>query len=265
MDRRTFLKVGAGAVGGSLASKVGFAEGQGRKFELEVIASCLDDAKAAHAGGATRLEVAVNLQEGGFTPPIELVKRVVEEVPIAARIMIRERPGVVLSGSAELRGLVEKERAVTHYRINGLVLGYVKNGEIDMPTIRALIAAEPSAHYTIHNAIEFTRDPVETLKKLTIFPQVDLALVGGRRFSHPETPLAQRIAHLKAYKAVWDNGKRLLLVNGMKVDEIKQIQREAGVREFHVGEQVRTPARPYPWGKVDAKKVRAVVELLARP
>jgi copper homeostasis protein len=267
MDRRTILKVGLGGAGNLLRSKLAMAGTKQGRFHLEIIASCLEDAMAAHAGGATRVEVAVHLEKGGFTPPLDLIRTIVDEVPIPARIMIREREGVVLSGSTELRSLLEKEKAIVQLPVNGFVLGFTKGGDIDVETLRELIAGPPSTHYTVHNAIEMTADPIASLKTLRAFPQVDRALVGGSTNFKPgaKEPLAKRIERLMAYKAVWEDSKRRLLVNGLSVEELKQVQREAGIREFHLSQQVRTPAKPFPVGKIDVNKVREVVALLSRP
>ena len=267
MNRRSFLKVGLALAGNPLSNRLAIAETEHGRFQLEIIASSLEDAMAAHAGGATRLEVAVHLEKGGFSPPLELIRTIANEVPIAARIMIREREGVVLSGSSELQRLIEKEQAAAQFAIDGFVLGFIKGGAIDVGTLRELIASAPSAHYTVHNSIEMTADPIETLKALRAFPQVDRALVGGSTNFKPgaREPLGKRIERLLAYKEIWENNQRRLLVNGVSVEEIKQVQREAGIREFHLGEQVRTPAEPFPVGKVDANKVREVVALLSRP
>lgn len=267
MDRRTFLKVGLGAAGEPLSSMLVRAGTEQRGFQLEVIASCLEDAMAAYAGGATRVEVAIHLEKGGFSPPLDLIRTMVDRVPIAARIMIRQREGVVLSGFPELRSLLQVEKAVAQLPIDGFVLGFTKSDDIDVETLRQLIGGAPSAHYTVHNAIEMTADPVATLKTLQALPQVDRVLVCGcTNFKRgAKEPLAKRIERLMAYKLAWEDSQRRLLVNGLSVEDLKQVQREAGVREFHLGQQVRTPAKPYPEGKVDVNKVRKVVALLSSP
>jgi copper homeostasis protein CutC len=266
MDRRTVLKAGLGAAGYALSRRPAFAETKQRSFELEIIASSLEDAAAAHQGGATRIELAVHLEKGGLSPSLDLARTIISEVPIAVRIMIRESEGFTLNGSEELRSLAQKEEAFLQLPINGFVLGYLQGGRIDVQALRELIAAAPSAHYTVHNAIEMTADPIETLRTLRTFPQVDRALVCACMNVGPgdSRSLTKRIERLKSYQEVWEHGDRRLLVNGLRVDELKQVQREAGIREFHLSEQVNTPERSLPQGAVDAGKVREVVALLSR-
>lgn len=56
---------------------------------LEVIACSLEDALAAEAGGAQRLELCSRLDLDGLTPPRSMVEAVVKAVSIPVRVMIR--------------------------------------------------------------------------------------------------------------------------------------------------------------------------------
>src|SRR5262245_44731088 len=60
---------------------------------LEVIVQSLDDARAALAGGADRLEVVRAIEDGGLTPPIELVHEIAAHVGLPLRVMVRENAG----------------------------------------------------------------------------------------------------------------------------------------------------------------------------
>ena len=62
-----------------------------RKNKVEAIAWSVEDAKRIVEAGADRIELIVNLNEGGLTPPYELVKQVCEvsgDVPV--RVMVRD-------------------------------------------------------------------------------------------------------------------------------------------------------------------------------
>jgi copper homeostasis protein len=226
---------------------------------LEVIASSLEDARAAYEGGATRLEVAVHLEKGGFTPPLDLVKEIFKQIPIPLRIMLRENEGVVLAGVRELAILVKKARTIADLNVNGIITGFAKHSRIDLNTIKQITDAAPSMHITIHNVIDMTADPVATLRILTTIPSIDRALVYGGKGTIPE-----RIGWLKSYKRVWENRRRRLIANSFPLDMVKLVRDETGINEFHFGNDVRTPEEPFPHGKVDAQKVKKAREALFR-
>ncbi|MBZ5565222.1 MAG: copper homeostasis protein CutC [Acidobacteriia bacterium] len=61
--------------------------------------------KGDNEGGASSLEVCVQLDRAGLTPPLRLVQEIVQRVPIPARVMLRERDDFVLSGPKEVATL----------------------------------------------------------------------------------------------------------------------------------------------------------------
>lgn len=265
-DRRNFLRISFGLFAafacaensqGSVRAKSSQGYGISLVNQLEVIASCLDDARAAYEGGATRLELAVNLKQGGLTPPLEMVKQIVDTVPIPARVMLRENDGFSVQGPAGLQILLKKARAIGQLGVDGIVFGYKKDGRMDLDTMREIVSAAPAIHFTAHNAIENTNDPTRALEALKGIPRVDLALMYGGTGT-----LSQRIDRIKSYKCVWADDDRRILVNGFDLENFNSVRRAAKVTDFHVSQQVRTPEEPFPIGRVNALKVRKARKLL---
>src|SRR5512145_2202459 len=60
---------------------------------LEIIVQSLDDARAALEGGADRLEGVRAIEDGGLTPPLELVHEIAAHVGLPLRVMVRENAG----------------------------------------------------------------------------------------------------------------------------------------------------------------------------
>ena len=78
---------------------------------LEVIACSVADAIEAQKGGASRLEVVRDLDRGGLTPPIELVRAIKEAVDLPLRVMVRESDGFGTSDEFELKDFVMQRRS----------------------------------------------------------------------------------------------------------------------------------------------------------
>jgi len=222
---------------------------------LEVIASSLEDALAAEEGGASRLEVAVRLDQAGLTPPLDLVRQIAERVPLPARIMVRERADFGLSDTAEVATLRQRARAFAALGVEGLVVGYVKDGRLDLETVGRILEAAPAARVTLHHAIEMTGDPLQALRDLGAFPNVDRALVRGGNGT-----LAERVDRLRHYARALGPGCRLMVGGNLTLEALGPMRRGTGLSAFHLGRAVRTPEEPS--GSVDATKVRQAVELL---
>lgn len=219
-------------------------------IELEVIACSVEDAVAAYEGGASRLEVCVGLLQDGLTPPLPMIGEILRQAPIPARIMIRERNAFTLAGPGELEIAKQRLRACAALEIDGLVVGYIRNGSLDLDALRQVLDLSPSTRFTIHNAIERTQDPLQALRALRSFPNVDRALVHGGS----DKPLPERIARLRQYKEAFGADRELIIGGGISLDMLGTFRRETEFHVFHLGRAVRTPEEPS--GKVDVQKVK---------
>lgn len=224
-------------------------------MELEIICCSLEDALAAWEGGATRFEVIADLEQAGLTPPLALVEELTHRVPVPLRVMLREQNHFILSGAAELETLQARAREFARLKIDGLVTGYVKDGELDLDALAAIFSAAPESSFTFHHAIEMTADPAAALRSLGAFPQVDRALVKGGAGS-----LAERIRALNDYGRAFGPHRRLIAGGNLTLDMLPALLRGTGIREFHLGRAVRTPETA--GGRVDARKVRQAAQLL---
>ncbi len=257
MDRRDLLRglftAAAAIPAGSLSAKV-----PSQPVELEVIVSSVEDALAAYQGGASRMAIEVRLTEGGLTPPTQLVEDILGRTPLTARVMLRldvEFPtDFALRSRAQLDDLKSHARALSGLGIDGLLTGYSRNGKLDLETLREIINAAPTTHYTVHNVIEFTDDPLAALRSLSSFPQVDRAMVPCGSGT-----LAERMRRIPAYEAALGPHRRLVL-GGLDLDMLSTLRRETNIRTFHLGTAVRTPQTAS--GKVDRAKVKRAHDLL---
>jgi copper homeostasis protein len=202
---------------------------------LEVIVTSCEEAVAAEAGGANRLELLRSLEDGGLTPPLNLVRQVVEAVSVPVRVMLRANPSMTVANRSEMRLLESQAEALGHLPIDGMVLGFVDGGSIDLASTGALLARAPRVPVTFHRAFEYCADPLAAIEILKKLPQIDRILATGGAGEWPE-----RRRHL----LTWQEAAapiRILVAAGLPPALVSEILEGPDFDEVHVGRAARIP------------------------
>jgi len=206
------------------------------RLALEIIVCSVEDAVAAAEGGASRLEIVRDLAREGLTPSFELVRAIAARVAIPVRAMVRESEPFDVESADEIARLCEQARRFATLRIDGVVLGFLSRGEIDLGlTSRVLDAARP-LRATFHRAFDEARDPDRALAELKTLPQIDRILSTGG--NGPWEARAERLAALARRAA-----PEIAILPGAGVDEeaLAHIGRHRELGEAHIGRAARIP------------------------
>lgn len=222
---------------------------------LEVIVCSVSDAIEAQRGGAGRLEIIRDLQSGGLTPPLELVQEIVDAVTLPVRVMLRESDSYEVTGQDEKEKLFAGARDLSELNVDGMVLGFLSRGEIDVPLTELVLSGAPNLSATFHHAFEEANDPFMAIRVLRQLKQVDRLLASGG-----SGPWTEKIKRLSRYEAEVDSEIEILVGGGVDQQSIGMVRQSTGIREFHVGRAARKPASPE--GVVSSELVKALVETL---
>ncbi len=223
---------------------------------LEVIACSVDDAIAASLGGADRLEVISHYEVGGLTPPIEMVKEIASKVPIPLRVMLRESEPFEINDECEIERLCDLARSFAEISVDGIVLGFLKDGGIDHKLVARILSCAPNVKATFHRAFEELPDPMRAISELKPHSQIDRILTSGGSDAWPEK--VERFA-------IWKQAAQQeieILVGGGTDAEVVRLLKPAGIREFHVGKAVREGQEVY--GKVLTEEVIRMKTLIEK-
>jgi copper homeostasis protein len=210
-----------------------------RGLFLEIIACSVADAIEAARGGADRLEVAIAMDRQGLTPSIDMVRAIMRDVRLPLRVMVREHDDFLCDRPGELEMLRDSARELEALGVDGLVLGFVRDGLIDEALLGAVLSAAPRTRATFHRAFDAALDPHAALDTLKRYSQIDRVLSGGRD-GHWRDRCA-RLAGLAGHAH-----PRITVLPGGGVDgaAIDQISRTPLLIEAHVGSAARIPAEP---------------------
>jgi copper homeostasis protein len=203
---------------------------------LEVIVTSLRDAIEAEQGGADRLEVVRDLDSGGLTPDILLVRRIVEAVRIPIRIMLRENSSMSLLKGQELDILLGKAVEMSAMALDGLVMGFVWNDQLDARTLRTIADVAPNMKITFHRAFDVLPDPLHTIRTLKTIPQVDRILTTGGPGSWPARKLRLHCWQRHAAPEI-----TIIAGAGLLKTVIRDLSRDSQISEMHIGRAARIP------------------------
>lgn len=241
---------------------------------LEVIACSLEDALAAEAGGADRLELVRDLAAGGMTPSLDLVDAVLARVRIPVRVMVRDTISHFVGDPRDRSRLLATARELSERSVDGIVFGAVthrvmtaghgSNASIvpDIPLLTAVLRAGGGKPVTFHRAFESVTDPVRTLGELgricggaAFRLQVDRVLTNGGTGDWPT-----RLARLEEWTRACPRHVQFILGGGVTRELLVVLPRIPALREVHVGRAAREPATED--GLVMAHKVEAIATRL---
>ena len=206
---------------------------------LEVIVQSVADATAADAGGADRLEVVREIERDGLTPPIDLVRAIAAATRLPLRVMVRENDGFSIQDSRELATLQKSFAVLADLRVDGAVVGFTRDGEIDLERMREVLGAAPGLPVTLHRAFDHVRDRLAAIDAVRELTQVDRILTDGGGGGWPA-----RCRNLQQYAA--RAGERFTILAGGGVDDraLEALAATHAVREAHVGRAARSPQIP---------------------
>ncbi|MFD3806097.1 copper homeostasis protein CutC [Streptomyces sp. NPDC058611] len=209
---------------------------------LEVIALDAEDAVAAQAGGADRLELVTDMAADGLTPPRETFAAIRAAVDIPLRVMLRTTDGFA-AGDAEL--LLTAARELRSEGATEFVLGFLNpDGTPDLAAVEAVVAELDGCRWTFHRAIDRAADRDQLRKALAepVPAGPDTYLTAGSAAGVDEgLPVLLAEAARRGepgYEA------RILVGGGLALSHLP-VLREAGVDAFHIG----GAARPDGWGR----------------
>ncbi|MFF5001978.1 copper homeostasis protein CutC [Streptomyces phaeochromogenes] len=215
---------------------------------LEVIALGVEDAVAAEAGGADRLELVTDMAADGLTPPVGTFAEIRAAVGISLRVMLRLADGFE---AGDVRELLRAARELRAAGADEFVLGFLdETGEPDLPALEAVLAELDGCRWTFHRAIDRAADRDALRKSLADLPGLDAYLTAGSAEGVDEG-LATLLAEA-ARSGEQGYEPRLLVGGGLRLDHLPRL-RAAGVDAFHIG----GAARPGGWNApVSAEAVR---------
>jgi copper homeostasis protein len=134
---------------------------------LEICVASVDDALAAQAGGAHRIELNAALALGGLTPSLGSLIEVKRTVTLPVVVMIRPRSGGFAYNATEFLVMQRDLDSALEHGADGVALGVLTHqGAIDEPRCRQLVRQAGGRETVFHRAFDVVPDPLLALEQL---------------------------------------------------------------------------------------------------
>ncbi len=237
---------------------------------LEIASNSLGSALAAQAGGADRVELCANLNEGGTTPSHGTIAVTRDRLKIPLYALIRPRTGDFCYDDADVEAMLRDIETCVALGCDGVVIAALDvEGDIDIATCRTLIAAAGALGVTFHRAFDAVRDPSRALETI-----IDLGCARVLTSGGEATALAgvQRIADF-----VERAGSRLVVMAGAGINatNVREVVARSHVDEVHASARGmrlspsrhrndRLPELCADWWEADTSVICAMAEALHR-
>ncbi|MFF0386127.1 copper homeostasis protein CutC [Streptomyces sp. NPDC004286] len=209
-----------------------------KRAVLEVIALGVEDAVAAQAGGADRLELVTDMAADGLSPDPAVVAAIRAAVTIDLRVMLRLSDGFAAGDLGRLTGTAAELRAAG---ADQFVLGFLDPaGDVDLAAVERVVDALDGSPWTFHRAIDRAADRDALRKRLSGLPGLDTFLTAGSATGVDEglDTLTAEAAHTgtPGYEP------QIMVGGGLRLEHVPEL-RSAGIDAFHIG----GAARPQGW------------------
>ncbi|WP_425245843.1 copper homeostasis protein CutC [Streptomyces sp. NEAU-NA10] len=218
-----------------------------KRAVLEVIALDVEDAVAAQAGGADRLELVTDMAADGLTPPVTTFAGIRAAVDLDLRVMLRLADGFA-AGDPER--LVRVTRELREAGAEEFVLGFLDaEGGVDLTAVEHVVGELDGCRWTFHRAIDHTADRDALRKQLADLPGLDTYLTAGSAAGVDDGLPTLLAEAARGGEPGYE--PRILVGGGLRLDHVPPL-RAAGIDAFHIG----GAARPGGWaGPVSAQAV----------
>jgi copper homeostasis protein len=197
---------------------------------LEVAVDSLQRAVAAERAGTNRLELCVDLEAGGLTPGIELIRQVRAAVRIPTHAMVRPRTGDFVYSAAEFAEMKASIKTIAAENLEGIVTGVLlSDGYVDVPRTRELVALASPMQVTFHRAFDQTSDFAAALECVIRTGAYRILTSGGAADAQTGATILRSLIHQAA------NRITILPGGGLHPGNIAEVARAIGAHELHTG------------------------------
>jgi copper homeostasis protein len=201
-----------------------------RPHILEISVESIDAALAAERGGAQRIELCSNAQEGGTTPSADLLRAARHRVHLPIFTMIRPRAGNFVYSDAEFTAMQRDIDAAKQFRADGIVLGLLTAAKkVDVARTSQLVERAKPLPVTFHRAFDECTNLSKSLEDAIKTGAARLLTSGGKRTASEALDVLASLIRIAAGRIIVMPG------SGLHAGNIQKAVQKTNASEYHAG------------------------------
>jgi copper homeostasis protein len=202
---------------------------------VEICVDSLQSAVAADRGGADRVELCAQLEVGGVTPSVALVREVRAAIKCKLHVLIRVRAGDFVYKPAEVATMLRQIEAMKSHGVDGVVIGVLdQNRRIDIADAHELVRRARPLTATFHRAFDQALNADRALNDVIVAGCERVLTTGG---SKPDgTEYASAIEGVDRIRTLVKAGAGRITVlagGGIRASNVGELIARTSVTEVH--------------------------------
>ncbi len=196
--------------------------------DLEVCVNSAQSAYLAFQGGAIRVELCQNLNEGGTTPSCGAIRYCVEDLKLRTYVLVRPRGGNFYYSDLEFHIICEEVLHCKSMGVTGVVVGFLNQDlSIDKQRTMEIVRLASPMEVTFHRAFDLCTDWRKGLEDIVACGCTRILTSGGGATAK------EGIAVLKRLVMQAQNRVHILPGSGIRAENVASIIEQTGVQEVH--------------------------------
>ncbi len=222
--------------------------------KLEVIAWSVQDVIDICNSKAHRIELVADIEKGGLTPSIELVREAVEISTLPIRVMVREKDESFIYDDGIMDEHISFINELKNINPEGIVFGSLTNdGKINVEQLERVIKAKGEMKLTFHRAFDELCDEcyLDEYRLLSKY-DVDTLLTSGTK--------ENALIGIDNIRTLIQEGAKVNILPGksISIENARKIVDATNAKFIHVGYSVRDTNDQH--GRISIEKINEIVE-----
>ena len=215
-------------------------------MDLEICVNSIQSAYNAKQGGATRVELCQNLNEGGTTPSYAAIDYCANKLGLRTYVLIRPRTGDFTYNELEFETICQEVELCKQLGATGVVVGFLdNNGNVDKEKTKEIVRRAGNMEITFHRAFDICSNPMQALEDVIECGCTRILTSGWKNTAFGGMSLLKDLVQQASGRI------KIMAGSGVNTNNVLEIIRTTGVGEVHssckhnVGEWKEEDAEQY--------------------